>query len=117
MNNDLVAKLTKNRAAMTKEAAAVAKIEAGISQAIAVHKDKLTTLRQRDAELQAALKQFMKETGNKKIENELLVITYVAPVTRRNIDVVRLREEHPEITEQYTVESTTSDSIRIKVKE
>lgn len=117
MNNELVEKLTKNRAAMTREAAAVAKIEATISQAIAVHKTKLASLREKDAAFQDVLKQAMKDSGTKKLENELLVITYVSPVTRRNVDVGRLREEQPEIAEQYTVESTTADSIRIKIKE
>ena len=52
----------------------------------------------------------------KSWDNNLIKITYVAPTTRTTIDSARLKEDHPEIAEEYSKTSSVSASVRIKVK-
>lgn len=52
----------------------------------------------------------------KSWDNNLIKITYVAPTTRTTIDSTRLKEEHPDIAEEYSKTSSVSASVRIKVK-
>lgn len=94
----------------------LAAVETKISQAIAAFQDDLATLKQRDENLRDELKVAMKANGVKKFDNDFLSITYVAETERVTIDTKRLKEEKPELWNEYSKTSTVSDSVRIKVK-
>lgn len=66
--------------------------------------------------LKQRLIEAMRTQNIKSFENEAIKITYVAPTTRATIDSARLKKELPEIAEQYTKISNTSDSVRITLK-
>ena len=66
--------------------------------------------------LKAELLEAMKTQGIKSFENDALKITYIEPTTRETIDSKRLKEERPEIAEQYKKISKVKDSVRITLK-
>lgn len=66
--------------------------------------------------LKAKLLEAMKTQGIKSFENDALKITYIEPTTRETIDSKRLKEERPEIAEQYKKISKVKDSVRITLK-
>lgn len=59
----------------------------------------------------------MEENGVKSLENEYFKITYVDPVEKTLIDGTRLKNERPEIAEQYSKTSLQKASVRITLKE
>ena len=71
-------------------------------------------------EKQQALKDMLlveMETKNiKKVETDVLSITYVAETDREKLDTKRLREEHQELYDNYITMTTVSPSVRIKIK-
>lgn len=66
--------------------------------------------------LKAELLEAMKTQSIKSFENDALKITYIEPTTRETIDSKRLKEERPEIAEQYKKISKVKDSVRITLK-
>jgi len=67
-------------------------------------------------ELQAGLLHLMKESGAKKYETERMLITYVAPSRRKQLDASRLKSEQPDLFARYLTETETRESVRIKVR-
>lgn len=75
--------------------------------------------KQLDAEfekLKTGLLELMKTNGVKKFENEFIRLTYKEPTTRTSIDGRKLKEEMPEVYENYKKESEVKESIIIKIK-
>lgn len=66
-------------------------------------------------ELQNAFLQKMEETGTKSIVTDFCKITYVASSTRNGIDSKRLKEEMPDIYEEYKTTTVIKPSIRITI--
>ena len=67
-----------------------------------------------ESELRNALLKAMEENGIKKFENDVISVSYIAPITRKSIDMSLL--ERDGIYERYCSESTTNASVRIKLK-
>lgn len=53
----------------------------------------------------------------KKFETDHVVITRILPGERKSLDSKKLKEDHPEIAEQYQKITKTKGSVRIKLKE
>lgn len=66
--------------------------------------------------LKTGLLDLMKANGVKKFENDLIRLTYKEPTTRVSIDSKRLKEERPEVYENYKKESEVKESVLIKIK-
>ena len=66
-------------------------------------------------ELQNAFLQKMEETGTKSIVTDFCKITYVASSVRNGVDSKRLKEEMPDIYEEYKTTTTIKPSIRITI--
>ena len=62
------------------------------------------------------LLQEMEDKGVIKIDTPELSITYVAPTTRSGLDIDRLKEEKPEIYEEYLQISDVASSVKITCK-
>jgi len=105
-------KLVESFISNTKD---IAELENKISNAIVSLKQELDLKTKVDSELREALKVAMRNTGVRKFENDILSLTYVAPTTRKTIDTAKLKEEKPELYEEYSKTSEVSDSIRIKI--
>ena len=58
----------------------------------------------------------MEETNVKKLENDILTITYVEPTTRVGVDTDKLKTEFEEIYLQCLKETPVKASVRIKLK-
>lgn len=65
--------------------------------------------------LKAKLLAAMEENGVKKIESDELTITYVAPTDRETFDSKKLREDNPDLYDEYIKISKVKASVRVKV--
>lgn len=75
--------------------------------------------KQLDAEfekLKTGLLELMKANGVKKFENEFIRLTYKEPTIRISLDSKKLKEEMPDVFENYKKESKVKESILIKIK-
>ena len=59
----------------------------------------------------------MEESGDKKFENERILLTYVEPTTRTSIDSTKLKKDMPEVAEKYAKTTNVKASLRITLKE
>lgn len=113
MEKTLDIELVKSFIENSKE---IIQIETKISSAIAVFQKDLEEKRNQEKTIKDALKEAMINSGVKKFENDVIALIYVVPTTRTSIDTEKLKEEKPELWEQYSKTSEVSDSIRIKIK-
>lgn len=67
-------------------------------------------------EMKEALRLEMVKQNVKSYETERLKITYIAPSERVSVDSKKLKEEMPEVWEQYSRVSTVKDSVRITLR-
>lgn len=58
----------------------------------------------------------MKKNNVKKWETDDLLITYIAPKTKVSIDGKRLKEEHPEIAQEYRKTTIDKEYVQIKLR-
>lgn len=80
---------------------------------ITVQKKKLE---EQEKLMKKKLQEAMEQHGIKSFENEHVKFLYVAPTTKTTIDSKKLKEELPEIAQQYSKVSSVSASVRITVK-
>lgn len=58
----------------------------------------------------------MENIGLKKIESDLLNITYIEPTTRETFNLKEFKKDYEELYNQYINISVVKPSIRIKIK-
>lgn len=87
-----------------------------IERNILFFKKAIKDYEEKKEEMIVNIKKAMLENGVLKWETDNMSITYVAPVKKITLDSKWLKEEMPEIYNQYSKETTTSDSLRIKIK-
>lgn len=68
------------------------------------------------AELCESLKNFMKQQGFKKLETKEVIITYKETGTRESFDSKKFKADYPDLYDEYTGITETSDSILVKVR-
>ena len=95
----------------------ITEVEAQINTLVADHKVRLEKLQERDRNLRDELKEAMKREGIKKYDSEYLTLTYIAESNRTSIDTKKLKEEKPELWNEYSKTTPVADSVRIKIKE
>lgn len=91
-------------------------IPAEVAQKIVDIETQIKELKAAEDELKAALLNEMETKSILKIDNDVLSITYIASTDREIFDSKALREEKPDIYDEYVKLSTVKPSIRIKVK-
>lgn len=77
----------------------------------------IKALKEQQDALESAVLRYMEDNGIKSFTNDVVKITYVAPVVKKKIDTAILKEKYPEIAKECETESITKSSIRIKVYE
>jgi len=104
-----------------------------VPQLVTLDNEKLAALRQIEMEIanceqkvkeykveqeriKDGLLEIMKAHNVKKYEGDLIMLTYVAPSTRTSIDSKKLKEELPDIYEQFSKTSDVKESLRITIK-
>ncbi len=83
---------------------------------IADFESQIKELKKQEDELKAAILEEMKSKGLVKIETEELAISYVDSFDKEKFDNKKLKEDYPNLYDQYVSMSTVKPSIRIKVK-
>lgn len=109
MDNKLVEKFNSTN----KE---IAKVEAEVMAATATLQKRLTTLREQDATVRAAIKEAMIKNNVKKFDSDNLTITLISASTRRTLDTAAIKEKEPAVYEKYLKETPVAASVRINVK-
>lgn len=66
--------------------------------------------------IKSSLLTMMEQKGIKKLENDALVITYIAETYRESFNSRAFRKEHEELYNDYIEMSTVKPSVRIKLK-
>lgn len=72
-------------------------------------------IKEKEDALRALILKAMQEENILTLETERLKITYVEPYPRESLDTKALKEELPDIYDEYCRITTTKPSIRIKV--
>jgi predicted phage-related endonuclease len=67
-------------------------------------------------EVKEKVKSAMEEYGISSFDNDDLTITYRKGTTRKSVDSKKLKEELPDIYEEYLKESTVASSVIVEVK-
>ncbi|MBU3107176.1 hypothetical protein [Clostridium gasigenes] len=74
------------------------------------------SIKEKSDKLKENLLKAMETHGVKKWDNEVMTISYTAPTTRISFDSANLKEERPDVFNQYIKTSNVKSSIRIKLK-
>lgn len=88
-----------------------------ISDKIAEFEKKIKKLKEQEDLLKQTILEEMEAKGIVKIENDDLLINYIAPTDREAFDSKKLREDNPDLYDEYIKISKVKASIRIKVKQ
>lgn len=83
---------------------------------IAHFEREMKALKEQEEELKAAILAAMEEQNVLKVDTPELTITYVAPSLRETFDSKRLKEELPELYDDFCKLTRVKASIRLKVK-
>ena len=87
-----------------------------ISDKIAEFERSIKKLKEQEDLLKQSILEEMEAKGIVKIENDDLLISYVAPTDRETFDSKKLREDNPDLYDEYIKITKVKSSIRIKVK-
>ncbi len=94
----------------------IAVLDAETSIKIADFEKAIKELKEKEDELKQAILTEMESKSIIKLETEDLMINYIAPSERETLDSKRLREEQPDLYDEYVKFSPVKSSIRLKVK-
>ena len=83
---------------------------------VAAIKRRMKELKEKEDQLNKAIKEEMEALGLVKVENDEMTITYVAATTSLRFDSKRFKEEHPDEYDEYLMVSPVSSSIRVKLR-
>lgn len=87
-----------------------------ISNKIAEFEKKIKKLKKQEDLLKQSIMVEMEAKGIVKIENDDLLISYVASTDRETFDSKKLREDNPDLYDEYIKITEVKASIRVKVK-
>lgn len=73
-------------------------------------------LKEQEDEIKEAILKEMEDKNIKKIENENLLISYIAPSDRETFDSKTFRAEHSDMYDEYVKFTPVKSSVRIKLK-
>ena len=94
----------------------VAVLDVETSKKIAEFEKAIKEIKEKEDELKQSILNEMESKRIIKLETDDLVISYVAPTERETLDTKKLREEQPDLYDEYVKFSTVKSSIRLKVK-
>ena len=89
-------------------------VKAMVEELVAV-KESLNQLERREAEIKDTLLSMMRESGERKIANDVIQITRKESYERVGLNVETLKKENPEIFEKYKKVSVVKESLTYKV--
>lgn len=83
---------------------------------IAEYERRMKELKEQEEILKEAIKEEMEAKSLIKLENEELIISYIAASDRITFDSKRFEIDHPEMYDEYLKVSKVRPSIRIKLR-
>ena len=83
---------------------------------IADYERRMKELKEQEEALKEAIKEEMEAKNLIRLENEELVISYIAANDRISFDSKRFEKDHPEMYDEYLKVSKVRPSIRIKLR-
>lgn len=88
-----------------------------ISNKIAEFERQMKEIKKQEDELKQNILKEMEEKGILSLRDEVngLLISYIAPTERETLDSKRLREEQPDVYDEYIKFTPVKSSIRIKI--
>lgn len=87
-----------------------------VAHRIAEFEKEIKDLKKKEEELKERIKEAMEENGVIKLENDVLIVSYVAEYEKETLDTTKLKKELPEIYDGYIKMSKVKASVRIKAK-
>lgn len=94
----------------------IAVLTEGTAEKIVEFERIVKDIKEKEEALKSAILEEMRANNLIKLETDELILTYVAPTTRENLDSKALRAELPQIYDTYCKLSTAKESLRIKIK-
>ena len=94
----------------------IAVLDGETSLKIAEFERTIKELKDKEDELKQSILNEMESKNIIKLETDDLMINYIAPSERETLDSKRLREEQPDLYDEYVKFSPVKSSIRLKVK-
>lgn len=94
----------------------IAVLDTNTSIEIANFEIAIKYLKEKEDELKQTILNEMESKNIIKLETDDLMINYIAPSERETLDSKRLREEQPDLYDEYVKLSPVKSSIRLKVK-
>ena len=94
----------------------IAVLDGETSLKIAEFERAIKELKDKEDELKQSILNEMESKNIIKLETDDLMINYIAPSERETLDSKRLREEQPDLYDEYVKFSPVKSSIRLKVK-
>lgn len=88
-----------------------------VNQTIANYKALIDEAEKRYDEMKQAILNEMKSRGITQYQDSQIILSYVAPTTRKSVDSKALKEKYPDIYDELLKESEVKESLRIKFKE
>ena len=70
-----------------------------------------------EKELEQSILEYMESHQIKSYENDVVKITFIAPIVKSTIDSKMLKEKYPDIAKECSKETITKASLRVKVNE
>ena len=86
-------------------------------ETLKLFEQKMQAIKKYEDDVKKAIKAEMEAKGIVKIESDDLVINYIQPTDRETFDAKKLRQDNPDLYDQYVKISKVASSIRIKVKQ
>lgn len=106
---------------LARNSSRLEKVNKKISEMIADSLREKERLEKRDAaireQIEIAMRNRVEAGMDKKYEDDVIAVTYIAPTRRAGIDTKKLKEEKPDIYKKYEKFSKIKEQVRIKVKE
>lgn len=94
----------------------VALLEAQTAARIEDFEQRMKEIKEAEDALKAAILEEMESKNILSIKTAKMTISYVAPSDRESLDTKRLKEEKPDLYDEYVKISPVKSSIRIKLK-
>lgn len=94
----------------------VALLDAQTAAKIANFERKMKEIKEAEDALKAAILEEMESKGILSIKTEEMTISYIAESEREGLDSKKLKEEKPDLYDEYVKFSPVKSSIRIKLR-
>ena len=94
----------------------VALLDAQTAAKIANFERKMKEIKEAEDALKAAILEEMESKGILSIKTEEMTISYIAESERESLDSKKLKEEKPDLYDEYVKFSPVKSSIRIKLR-